>query len=725
MPSATVTPLKAVSGPALKSGAVTRLQSLGRSLESALPAAFERFFSAADDQLFELAEKPTAESAAYFDQLRVLRKQKSQALHQLRRDLMAWIDLGGLATETKATDDKPSIDALDLIDDDSLERTLAIDSFARRVVEVSGHEWLAYQARMGVITGDPALKDTETPYYPAALGEAVMAALDAAQMPLKTAIMLMRRFEETVLPVVQGFYEQANRQLISDNILPNLDVTERRTPAQQAQALDTVRQKLAGLTQEGVTPIGAGPVPTGPVPMSGPANGAPGVMVDPALWQSMLHTFHQAQVAPAPAATQMSELKQWTHQQAQVATQQVAGTPEAGTVSMVAMLFEYILDDDTLSAHMKQLLARMQIPMIKVALIDKDFFTDTQHSARTLLNRMARAASGWSPSDDVSDDPLLQGMEGIVSTLNQDFEDDLTIFDDLLDELNQLVEANEAEVEHTLSTLAESEQAALEIHQQADRSPAFLEALLAGSEVPEVIGEFLSTHWLSLMSRLFKQQGESKTWKTTARVARELVWSLQPTVQTTQSARFQAVMPKVQTALLEGMTALKLGEDQRRSVLAALENHYALHGQGVDAAFWDAQEKFEAFESQVEVAEAVVEAPLPLPVEEPSVASETLKTADLSFYVDQVATLSVDQWFDIELKEGEVVRGRLSVIVGDGQKYVFTDLHGDKLAERSAIGLAMGLLNDQFRLIDDDPLFDRMIDTLVANMSSDGSGLSQ
>src|SRR5690606_5883111 len=63
-------------------------------------------------------------------------------------------------------------------------------------------------------------------------------------------------------------------------------------------------------------------------------------------------------------------------------------------INLVSMLFEFILNDNQLPASMKALIARLQIPMLKVAILDKSFFGKEGHPARRLLNEIATAAIG-------------------------------------------------------------------------------------------------------------------------------------------------------------------------------------------------------------------------------------------------------------------------------------------------------------------------------------------
>jgi hypothetical protein len=72
-------------------------------------------------------------------------------------------------------------------------------------------------------------------------------------------------------------------------------------------------------------------------------------------------------------------------------------------INLVSMLFDFILDDDDLPMAMKALLGRLQIPLLKVAIIDKSFFNAEKHKARQLLNLLSKAGIGWNQKDQGSD----------------------------------------------------------------------------------------------------------------------------------------------------------------------------------------------------------------------------------------------------------------------------------------------------------------------------------
>ena len=68
-------------------------------------------------------------------------------------------------------------------------------------------------------------------------------------------------------------------------------------------------------------------------------------------------------------------------------------------INVVAMFFDIILDDRNLPLEIQALVSRLQIPILKVALRDRSFFSNRNHPARQLLNEIARTSIGWESSD--------------------------------------------------------------------------------------------------------------------------------------------------------------------------------------------------------------------------------------------------------------------------------------------------------------------------------------
>jgi len=66
------------------------------------------------------------------------------------------------------------------------------------------------------------------------------------------------------------------------------------------------------------------------------------------------------------------------------------GQVDAMTLDIVSMLFDELFDDPKVPIALKGIIGRLQLPMLKVALADKELFTKKGHPARRLLDALGQ-----------------------------------------------------------------------------------------------------------------------------------------------------------------------------------------------------------------------------------------------------------------------------------------------------------------------------------------------
>ncbi|MDV7401569.1 DUF1631 family protein, partial [Arthrospira platensis SPKY1] len=78
------------------------------------------------------------------------------------------------------------------------------------------------------------------------------------------------------------------------------------------------------------------------------------------------------------------------------------------------------------------LLGRLQIPVIKIALKNKKFFSDAEHPVRRLLRLLSQAAIGWEQESLLQRDILLEELRHVVHRILNEFTgDNLQLFSEL------------------------------------------------------------------------------------------------------------------------------------------------------------------------------------------------------------------------------------------------------------------------------------------------------
>jgi hypothetical protein len=99
------------------------------------------------------------------------------------------------------------------------------------------------------------------------------------------------------------------------------------------------------------------------------------------------------------------------------------GRADEDVVNFIGLLFDYILNDRNLAIPMKALIARLQIPIVKLAIIDKTFFERSSHPARQLLNELSSAGIGWSSAAELKRDAVYDKIESVVIRVLNGFSD--------------------------------------------------------------------------------------------------------------------------------------------------------------------------------------------------------------------------------------------------------------------------------------------------------------
>ena len=341
---------------------------------------------------------------------------------------------------------------LSLVDDSDLEEKLAVDNMAKRLSDKCDDELRALSQRMGFLLSDPEMNDDANPMSPDTVIKALKVACDQMTSGFQTKLTVLRLVEQHMAGEMLGVYRDINSHLVARQVLPQIRPSYRKAqtmsarkpaapaaavapaaaPADNANATGafanpvadifaTLQQLMSGgggfdraLSAGSATPPAFG-VTTGsfspPPPPAGSAvtqsaeamraiaSGQPSVTsagLVSALTQ-MQQQFQSADLGAmatmrtfVPGETAPADLNVLRDIRAHGAAQ--GSSPiDVMTIDIVAMLFDYVFEDKLIPDAVKGLLARLQIPALKVAILDKSFFSRKNHPTRRLLDVLAEA----------------------------------------------------------------------------------------------------------------------------------------------------------------------------------------------------------------------------------------------------------------------------------------------------------------------------------------------
>jgi len=247
-----------------------------------------------------------------------------------------------------------------------------------------------------------------------------------------------------------------------------------------------------------------------------PASGGGGVPVSTDQVQDVLGTLQQKasttmMVNGKPTPRTITHLKQDLLAQLRQHTpgnQPPALAEEDGdAIDLVGMLFDHIMKDVRPNSDASTLLAKLQVPLLRVALQDKSFFTRQQHPARQMLNTIAETGAYWLGEDD-ADQQLVGKMQSVVDRTVREFDGDLGLFNNLLEDLSGHLQTVTRKAEVAEKRHVEAARGKEKLALARERAASVVEGMLKKQNLPRFTHTLLSQAWTDVMALTSLRHGE-------------------------------------------------------------------------------------------------------------------------------------------------------------------------------------------------------------------------
>ncbi|KLD75638.1 DUF1631 domain-containing protein [Xanthomonas hyacinthi] len=176
-------------------------------------------------------------------------------------------------------------------------------------------------------------------------------------------------------------------------------------------------------------------------------------------------------------------------------------------IDLVGMLFDVMLDERDLEGRSRELIGRLVVPFVKVALLDRRMFVQKTHPARRLLNSLAEACegnNGESPAERV----LMGKVEEIIERLVAEFNENLAIFLTLEEEFRDFLAQHRRRIEIAERRAAETQRGQEKLELARQRAEAELQVRLQGVQLPQALDDFLRLPWQHHLTMAVLREGE-------------------------------------------------------------------------------------------------------------------------------------------------------------------------------------------------------------------------
>jgi hypothetical protein len=390
---------------------------------------------------------------------------------------------------------------------------------------------------------------------------------------------------------------------------------------------------------------------------------------------------------------------------------------------------DYILDDARIPDAMKAQIGRLQIPILRLAMRDKDFFAHKQHPARALLDSLAEAAIGWDAREGHTGG-LYRKVTQLVQAVIDDYAEDIAIFATTLDDLRAYLAGEADTAQRRIGQGARAVQD-LEHAEAAARSAAdALNARLAGAAMPDWMRERIQSWWQPWLADRYAA-GDDGAWASALGNLEDLVWSLRAKTDDSDRRRFLTLLPGLIQRLRTDLDAMAIAASARDDFFGAL---VACHAEAVRGDPPAVAEPALPAAAVIALAPApmageftelgIASAPTPAPMAASLPAPEATEpgeaahvTPDLPAGASEgVAGLRRGDWIEYTHEDGTAVRVRLFWISPMQTLYLFSNRLGQRAISISAEGLASKLARGEARRLDATPLVDRAMDRLLKRL---------
>jgi hypothetical protein len=748
-----------------------RVRSLLEGVLALTGGLVERWLSLSlneyEQQLFKLAEKARSsnEQHAVFESLREIKRGRADVAPRFLLFLES--ALAELDAKPAAPPAPRRFQELALVETRDLEESIALQEMTAKAEIRHSQALYALGHRFGVLAGAPALDAESLPLGPQRLGAALRHATACLSLTIEHRLLLYRQFDRLGMAEAGALFGAVNDYLIEKRILRHLQTTPRyaaptpaatsataaaaadgagrASPRTEADTTATAAAMPPAAAAAAATDGGAGDDPrdaelfdtlrellAGRRSLAPAASGNGAVLSDYVATgedlQAVLGNLQNRPAAPLVLGGRVVQ-RSVAHLRQDLLNQLRQFTPDGrppqlsevdtDTLDLVGMLFDFIGKDMRPTSATQALMTKLQVPVLRVALRDKSFFTRRGHPARQLLNAVAETGQYWiDDSDGEADRLLVEKMQLVVDRVGSEFDGREELFDELLTDLSRHMGtlARKAEVAERRHVDAAKGRERLDVAREG--AVQAVGARLRGHKVPRLVRALLEQAWTDVLALTILRQGEdSDTYRRRLAVVDRLVAGT-ATDDTELRGEIEQGLGQVgfhgddvQSMLLQlggGGEAIRDDSTASRTELALRLKNKARLGEESSPAEPPRTPAPLAAVPHASSASAAV-----APAGPPALSAEERQT------LERLKTLPYGTWFEFVVnQQGDTVRRKLSWFSTLTGRCLFVNQRGARTDERSLQQLARDIARGQAHIVVEqrESLIDRAWSAIVGTL---------
>ena len=247
---------------------------------------------------------------------------------------------------------------------------------------------------------------------------------------------------------------------------------------------------------------------------------------------------------------------------------------EKATIEIVALMFQAILAEERIPPGIRVWFARLQMPVLRVALEDADFFGTADHPARLLIDRMGSCVMGFDGTE-VQSDAMETEVKRIVQVIEQYPETGKKVYQIVYEEFQKFLSKFLTEKGATQKVVSVAQQ----VEQKETLAIQYtieMRNMLQDMPVRDEIRDFLFKVWAEVLavSALRKGSKHADT-QTLKKCATDLVWAASAKPSRADRARVIQDLPNLLLRLRSGMTLLAMAPSEQEGHVKAISDTLA------------------------------------------------------------------------------------------------------------------------------------------------------
>ncbi|MEC5215678.1 hypothetical protein RCH09_000609 [Actimicrobium sp. GrIS 1.19] len=396
-----------------------------------------------------------------------------------------------------------------------------------------------------------------------------------------------------------------------------------------------------------------------------------------------------------PGLTQLAQIK------AQMPQGSMSRIDET-TIDLLSQIFETVFQDQHIPHEVKDLIGILQVPVLKAALVDKEFFYTESHPARKLIDLLTRSSVGWDKAKGV-DDPLFQTLKRTVERVRQhDPEQAGNGISQAVDDLESYIHQEESAVSTALQAPITQALQVEKIRFATKSAKQDVAVRIGTGEVVPFVEAFLESRWVPVLTLAHTIKDEKpEVLNSAIQTMDDLLWSIKPKITPQHRKELITRLPTILTMLNKWLNVIKWDDADRLQFFADLAE---CHASIVRAPLELSAER--QIEIAVEVAKKAAERRLEIKARE---QAEVVAEPEPDQFVEEVDCLQRGAWLEFDQQDGASKKVKLAWVSPLRTLYIFSTSQRQEAFSLSSDDLARQLREQSARVLQLDGMVHRAL----------------